>query len=360
MKKNWVLPSGKIFRVTGRPHPQGALAFLFEDISTAIGLERRYRSELELSQATLDRMVEAVAVFDTSGMLVFVNSAFEALWGLDPMERLDGPGVADLTALWAERCRPSPAWARLRDFATGGEARASWADAVETRDGRILQVLVAPLPDASALVVFRNLSEERAALADARGAVDAGRADGAERALIEDLAATAIEAPVEAAIARIMAAIPAAANPEAFQALGGAVQTLRDGLARSRELRAVATDAGPGAAASGLAAALAARGHPATLEGGGLTEEPAARRMLWALALAAADAAAPGAAIALSAAAGADGLTLAARFAAAGAPDGPAWAVAQRTAASLGGALSADAEGLRVALPGAATLARSA
>ena len=66
-EENWQLPSGKIFRVTGRPHPQGALAFLFEDISTAIMLERKYRSELELSQATLDRMSEAVAVFDASG-----------------------------------------------------------------------------------------------------------------------------------------------------------------------------------------------------------------------------------------------------------------------------------------------------
>ena len=56
-EENWQLPSGKIFRVTGRPHPQGALAFLFEDISTAIMLERKYRSELELCQATLDRHV---------------------------------------------------------------------------------------------------------------------------------------------------------------------------------------------------------------------------------------------------------------------------------------------------------------
>ncbi|MBP7003694.1 PAS-domain containing protein [Amaricoccus sp.] len=249
-EENWVLPSGKIFRVTGRPHPQGALAFLFEDISTAIQLERKYRSELELSQATLDRMVEAVAVFDTSGMLVFVNSAFEAMWGLDPMARLDGPGVADLTALWAERCRPSPAWARLRDFATGGEARASWTDAVEARDGRILQLLVAPLPDASALVVFRCLSEERAALADARGVVGS---EGGAAALVEDLAYAALEAPVEAAVQRIMAAIPAAGSQEAFQSLGAAAQGLGEGLARARELRGLragAPDAVPALARS--------------------------------------------------------------------------------------------------------------
>ncbi len=241
-EENWMLPSGKVFRVTGRPHPQGALAFLFEDISTAIQLERRYRSELELSQATLDRMAEAVAVFDTSGMLVFVNSAFEALWGLDPMARLDGPGVAELTALWAERCRPSPVWTRLREFATGAAARSSWTDAVETRDGRTLQVLVAPLPDASALVVFRSLAEEHAALAAARESL-AARLDAAARdALIEDLAQAQIEAPAEAAVARIMAAIPATQSADAFQALGAAAQGLKDGLAHARELRSLSRD----------------------------------------------------------------------------------------------------------------------
>jgi len=372
-EENWVLPSGKIFRVTGRPHPQGALAFLFEDISTAIGLERRYRSELELSQATLDRMVEAVAVFDTSGMLVFVNSAFEALWGLDPMQRLDGPGVAELTALWAERCRPSPAWARLRDFATGGEARASWSDAVETRDGRILQVLVAPLPDASALVVFRNLTEERAALAEARAGIEARRADAGPEALLDDLALAAIEGPVEAAVARIMAAIPAAGSPEAFQGLGTAAQGLKDGLARARELRALAlaetaAEEAEAAPCAGLVAALAARGHALAVTGDGLAAGPAARRALWTLALAAAEGAAAGAAITLAATAEAGGLVVTASVDAAR-PDpherveGPASALARRALVAAGGRFESEtADGrhvLRGALPAPARAADS-
>ena len=183
-EENWQLPSGKIFRVTGRPHPQGALAFLFEDISTAIMLERKYRSELELSQATLDRMSEAVAVFDASGSLVFVNSAFEALWGIDPMERLDGPGVAAMAAFWAERCAPSGAWARLTEFTTAADARTSWTETVATRDGRAVEMLVAPLPDASALVVFRDRSGGESA-----------------DALAGRLAAEALREPVEALLA---------------------------------------------------------------------------------------------------------------------------------------------------------------
>ena len=201
-EENWQLPSGKIFRVTGRPHPQGALAFLFEDISTAIILERKYRSELELSQATLDRMSEAVAVFDASGMLVFVNSAFERLWGLDPMERLDGPGVAEMTALWAERCVPSPAWARLAEFATAAEARTSWTAPIATRDGARLQMLVAPLPDASALVVFRDPATE---------AGDAAAEHPARDAALDDLALEQLIAAGRGAVQQLMAAIPAAA-----------------------------------------------------------------------------------------------------------------------------------------------------
>jgi PAS domain-containing protein len=280
-EEHWQLPSGKIFRVTGRPHPQGALAFLFEDISTAIQLERRYRSELELSQATLDRLSEAVAVFDASGMLVFVNSAFEALWDLDPMQRLAGPGVAELTALWAERCGPSPVWARLAEFATAAEARTSWTATVETRAGGRLAVLVAPLPDASALVVFR---EE--APAAAPGALDA-------------LALDQLALPVEAALQQLAAAIPTAASPGAFQALSAATQGLKDGLARARELRALAGSPAAGPLPE-LAAALAARGLALDVPADAAAWPADLRRAALALGLAAADLARPGASVALA------------------------------------------------------------
>jgi PAS domain-containing protein len=284
-EENWQLPTGKILRVTGRPHPQGALAFLFEDISTAIMLERKYRSELELSQATLDRMSEAVAVFDASGMLVFVNSAFEALWGLDPMQRLDGPGVAAMAALWAERCAPTTAWARLTEFTTAADARTSWTDTITTRDGHALDILVAPLPDTSALVVFRDR--------DAAG----GQAEA--DALAARLAAEALRRPVEALLPKLAAALPVAPTPEAFQALGGGLQGLRQGLARAEALAAL-THVDEGGALAPLAAALAARGHPLEVAAEVAGWDASLRRAAIALGLAAAEAAAPTARIALA------------------------------------------------------------
>jgi PAS domain-containing protein len=253
-EENWVLPSGKIFRVSGRPHPQGALAFLFEDISTAIQLERRYRAELELSQATLDRMSEAIAVFDTSGMLVFVNSAFERLWQIDPMASLDGPGVADLSAIWERRCAPSPLWADLRAFATGADNRTSWTGSAATLDGRCLTVLVAPLPNGSTLVTFRDRAapETQTETGDAPG-------DGLRRAsLLSGLAFAEVEAPADAALGALGAAIAASPDPRAFAGLTQAAQALKDGLARGRVIQARA-EAATGGEDTGSTAALAER-----------------------------------------------------------------------------------------------------
>ena len=52
--ETWTLPSGQTYRVTGRPHPEGAIAFLFEDISAEISLTRKFRQELELGQSLFD------------------------------------------------------------------------------------------------------------------------------------------------------------------------------------------------------------------------------------------------------------------------------------------------------------------
>ena len=303
-EQNWELPSGKIFRVTGRPHPQGALAFLFEDISTAIMLERKYRSELELSQATLDCMSEAVAVFDASGMLVFVNSAFEMLWSLDPMARLNGPGVAEMTRICSERCTPGPSWARLAEFATGAESRATWTDTVEMLDSRVLQLLVAPLPDASTLVVLRDLTSERIDLDAAKGNLNPQDVPRDHDAALEDLALDQIHLPVETAVQQLMTVIPNARSKGDFQILSSTAQGLKDGLARSRELHALAKlDTGTlkiSGPLSGLEAALTGRGLSldVTQETGAWDQNT--RRVALLLGLTAAEIATPNSAIAIS------------------------------------------------------------
>lgn len=147
----WTLATGQTYRVTGRPQPDGAIAFLFEDISAEVGLTRRHRAELEGIRAVLDAMEEAVAAFGADGGLTFANAGYRALWGEPP-----GPaGPEDLArerARWEAACAPSPAWAAL---SLAPPARGpGQEEELRHRDGRHIRLRTVALPRGATLVSF--------------------------------------------------------------------------------------------------------------------------------------------------------------------------------------------------------------
>jgi PAS domain-containing protein len=153
----WSLPSGQTYRVTGRPHPDGAIAFLIEDISAEISLTRRFRAELETGQAVIDSLEEAIAVFSANGMLIMTNSAYSGLWGSDHDTTLREISVLDATNTWHERCAPTPVWSDLRDFVSSREDRAEWLSEARMWDGRRLNCRISPLSGGKTLVGFSPL-----------------------------------------------------------------------------------------------------------------------------------------------------------------------------------------------------------
>ena len=158
LKKKWVMPTGQTFQITGRPHPNGALALLFEDITSRAVMEQNYRAEMEASQATLDRLSESVAVFDTAGALVFANAAFSGLWGFDPMASLGSMSVMDAVTRWTALTAKTDVWDDLRKFATGAGNRKEWAADITLTDGRRIVGRFAPMPNGSTLTVFEDMS----------------------------------------------------------------------------------------------------------------------------------------------------------------------------------------------------------
>jgi PAS domain-containing protein len=152
----WPLPGGQTYRVTGRPQPNGALALMIDDISTEMIQTRRYRADLELGQAVVDAMDEAIAVFSTAGTLVLSNAAYAALWGHDPGGALDNDAtVAALCAHWRGRTAPTMVWDRAEGFLAEIGARVGWSDEVRMSDGRMVHVRFDRLAGGASLAGFR-------------------------------------------------------------------------------------------------------------------------------------------------------------------------------------------------------------
>lgn len=152
--ETWSLASGLTYKVTGRPHPDGAIAFLFEDISAEISLTRRFRSELELSQCVIDTLDDAIAIFSQNGVLSFSNTAYRTLWKSDPDSSFAEMTVVDATRQWQELCHPSPMWGELRDFVVQGHDRAAWEMRVTHRNGGQILCQITPVSGGSTLVSF--------------------------------------------------------------------------------------------------------------------------------------------------------------------------------------------------------------
>ncbi|WP_114967005.1 PAS-domain containing protein [Alkalilacustris brevis] len=179
-EETWSLASGQTYRVTGRPHPDGAVAFLIEDISAEISLTRRFRSQIETGQAVLDSLPEAIAVFSSTGALVMSNQAYDALWPDDSATRLHRMGVAEVIESWRARAHPGPHWAQLRTLIGAGGPRRDWQGDIQLRDGRHMLCQLTPLAGGATLVGFS--AHTRTAPHAAKGTAAATRAATAQTA----------------------------------------------------------------------------------------------------------------------------------------------------------------------------------
>lgn len=166
-EETWSLPGGQTYRVSARPHSDGGVALMIEDISTEMTRTRRYRADLELGQSVVDALGEGIAVFSAAGQLVMSNDAYGALWGHDPAQRLIETDVSALSAHWKIMAPPTPVWRRIEDFvsapASSSGERAAWIADVRLSDGRLIACRVAPLASGATLVAFRTLVPGEAA-----------------------------------------------------------------------------------------------------------------------------------------------------------------------------------------------------
>lgn len=153
-EETWALPSGQTYRVIGRPHADGAVALLFEDISAEISLTRNFREELEISQSVLDVSQDAVVVFSSSGMIIISNTAYAKLWGVDPSTAFGEMSVIDATRLWSDVCDPTPLWDKLYGFVGSQSAREEWFGSASLDTGQRLDCQFSPLAGGATMVTF--------------------------------------------------------------------------------------------------------------------------------------------------------------------------------------------------------------
>ena len=169
--ETWSLPDGQTYHVTGRPHPDGAVALLFEDISAEMSLTRRFRDEIEQSQSVIDAVTEAVAVFSPAGQLIMTNAAYHELWQTDSDTMLESIDLTETTRQWHRLSAPTPVWGDFRDFAQMAQDREEWSATIGLLDGRSVHCRFIPQKAGASLALFQVQAAQTTARQDLRQAV---------------------------------------------------------------------------------------------------------------------------------------------------------------------------------------------
>jgi len=153
-QETWNLPNDVTYRVTGRPHPDGAVAFLFEDISAEVILAQRYRAQLDLRQSALDSLPEAVMVIGPNNVLSFCNSAATGLLGIDPDGSFADMSVADLIRVCAGRLEAPGLWIAVETALRQRTLNAPLRQSTEISPGRSINARVEVLPGGARMLIL--------------------------------------------------------------------------------------------------------------------------------------------------------------------------------------------------------------
>ncbi|HWC63584.1 MAG TPA: PAS-domain containing protein, partial [Rhizomicrobium sp.] len=172
----WHLPNGQAMRVVAQPHPFGGLSFLYEDVTERLALESRYNTLIKVQSATLDTLVEGVAVFGPDGRLRLHNAAFARIWEFGETELAGEPHLRTLADSAARKFGNAALWDRLIQHIVSGASQARDMGEVERSDRTILSLTLSPLPDGATLVTFADVSDRyriESALRDRGDALEA-------------------------------------------------------------------------------------------------------------------------------------------------------------------------------------------
>ena len=159
----WSVPDGRTLKVVRQPHPMGGLLLLFSDITDELKLKAQYNALIQVQQATLDKLSDAVTVFGSDGRLRLHNESFARFWNVTPAQIEAAGDFEGVVELCIPKLHDMGFWKELKGRVADPDpqARAPTTGEVKTSDSRIVVYQSRPLPDGATLIAFTDVTDAR-------------------------------------------------------------------------------------------------------------------------------------------------------------------------------------------------------
>ncbi|HEY8948678.1 MAG TPA: PAS-domain containing protein [Rhizomicrobium sp.] len=156
----WHTRQGRSISLKIRPHLQGGLFFIIEDVTEKLRLEASFKLLNQVQRATLDAVDEAIAIFAPDGHLVLHNKHFGKLWQLSEEELSAQPHFRKIANLCEARIGHDGLWSIVAAGVTADEPErcAAWGKTPRA-DGRTISISMSRLPNGATAVTFTDYTD---------------------------------------------------------------------------------------------------------------------------------------------------------------------------------------------------------
>lgn len=151
----WSMPNGLSYRVFGRPQADGAIAFLFEDVTAELSLTRNFVKELEINHSLLNQLDQALVVFTHDGDLLYVNDRFRAMWGVDYDDNVAPTKVRTAISAWSAQCASNDGWELIETVLSEPHYPRPRHGILRRKSGKPLNFTVGRLSNGASYVSFQ-------------------------------------------------------------------------------------------------------------------------------------------------------------------------------------------------------------
>ena len=153
LEETWNLPGGETYRVSLRPHPDGGLSLLIEDVTAETHLSRNFRAELDTSQGVLDLLDQALVVFGADGQTILTNRAFDQLWQMRDESSLAGLHFTEALDHWRRETGDASIWESIASVARR-DGPGAMAGRITRQDGAALRIQARRASNGTLMVTF--------------------------------------------------------------------------------------------------------------------------------------------------------------------------------------------------------------
>lgn len=157
----WHLPNGRAIHLRAEPRPDGGMAYLYDDVTERLALERGYNEMINVQRETLDNLAEGVAVFAPDGRIRLFNPSFAEIWNLPPEALEKKLHIEEVI----QRCRvlydEAESWGKIhRSVATIADTREPASGQMVRLDDTVIAWTCIPLPDSATLLTFIDITDQ--------------------------------------------------------------------------------------------------------------------------------------------------------------------------------------------------------